>query len=127
MHQIQIQETKESGWIFDKINSLRIRFYKTGELSGSSFVKIQLRPNSILKIENNDKHCFLWLILAYLHPRENSHPSIVRNYIQYFSELNINRFDFTKGFGRSDLNRFEILKNLSTNIFELNFYQDENK
>ena len=26
-HQIQVQETKESGWIFDKINSLKIRFY----------------------------------------------------------------------------------------------------
>ena len=25
-HQIQIQETKESGWIFDKINSMKIRF-----------------------------------------------------------------------------------------------------
>ena len=27
-HQIQIQETKETGWIFDKINSIKIRFYK---------------------------------------------------------------------------------------------------
>ena len=25
-HQIQIQETKESGWIFDKINSMKISF-----------------------------------------------------------------------------------------------------
>ena len=32
-HQIKIQETKESGWIFDKINSMKIRFYKTGELN----------------------------------------------------------------------------------------------
>ena len=30
-HQIQIQETKESGWLFDKINSMKISFYKTGE------------------------------------------------------------------------------------------------
>ena len=29
-HQYQIQETKESGWIFDKIKSLRIKFNKTG-------------------------------------------------------------------------------------------------
>ena len=35
-HQIQIQETKESGWIFDKINSLKIFFYKTGQLNGLS-------------------------------------------------------------------------------------------
>ena len=39
-HQIQIQETKESGWIFERIIALKIRFYKTGELNGSSFVKI---------------------------------------------------------------------------------------
>ena len=30
-HQIQIQETKECGWIFDKIKSMKIRFYQTGE------------------------------------------------------------------------------------------------
>ena len=35
-HQIQIQETKKSGWIFDKINSMKIKFDKTGELNGSS-------------------------------------------------------------------------------------------
>ena len=35
-HQIQIQETKESGWIFDKTNSRKIRFYTTGELNGSN-------------------------------------------------------------------------------------------
>ena len=27
-HQIQVQETKESRWIFDKINSMKISFYK---------------------------------------------------------------------------------------------------
>ena len=32
-HQIQIQETKESGWIYDKISSIKIRFCKTGELN----------------------------------------------------------------------------------------------
>ena len=25
-HEIQVQETKETGWIFDKINSMKIRF-----------------------------------------------------------------------------------------------------
>ena len=32
-HQRQIQETKESRWIFDKINSMTIRFHKSGELN----------------------------------------------------------------------------------------------
>ena len=66
-HQIQIQETKESGWIFDEINSMKIRFYKTNELNGSSYVRIPLRSNALMNIINNDKYCFIWSILASLH------------------------------------------------------------
>ena len=33
-HQIQQQEVKNSGWRFDKINSMTDFFYKTGELNG---------------------------------------------------------------------------------------------
>ena len=52
-YQIQIQETKESGWIFDKNISMKIGFYKTGELNGSSYVKNLLR-SSVLKIIKDD-------------------------------------------------------------------------
>ena len=54
--QIQIQETKESVWLFDKINSMKISFYKTEELNGTSYVKIPLRSNAIFNIENNDRY-----------------------------------------------------------------------
>ena len=126
-HQIQIQETKESGWIFDKIISMKIRFYKTGELNGSSYIKIPLRSNSLMNFENDDKYCFLWSISAYLHPCENDHPNRFSNYEQYFDELNIEGFDFTNGFECSDVHKFEKLNNLSKNIFELNLYQDKKK
>ena len=39
-HQLQIQETKESGWVFDKIDSMKVRFHKTGETNGSKLLKI---------------------------------------------------------------------------------------
>ena len=126
-HQIQIQETKESGWIFDKINSMKISFYETTVLNGSSYVKIPLRSNAILNIQNNDKYCFIWSILASLHPCENTHPSRVNNYLQYFNELNFQSFDFTNGFKCSDVHKFNELNNLSVNIYELNFYQDGDK
>ena len=80
-HQIQIQETKESGWIFDKIYSLQIILCKTGELNGSNHDKSPLRSNANLNLENIDKCCSLGSILAYFHPCENSHSSRVRNYI----------------------------------------------
>ena len=126
-HQIQIQETKESGWIFDKINSMKISFYKTEELNGNSYVKIPLRSTAMLNIQNNDKYCFVWSILASLHPCENTHPSRVNNYLQNFNELNSQSFDFTNGFNCSDVHKFNELNNLSVNIYELNFYQDGDK
>ena len=126
-HQIQIKEMKESGWIFDKINSMKISFYKTTELNGSSYVKIPLRSNAILNIQNNDKYCFIWSILASLHPCENDHSNRVNNYVKYFNELNFQNFDFTNGFKCSDAHRFNELNNLSVNIYELIFYQDGDK
>ena len=126
-HQIQIQELEESGWIFDKTNSMKISFYKTTELISTSYVKIPLRSNAILNIQNNDKYCFIWSNLACRHPCENSHPNRVNNYVQYFNELNFQGFDFTNGFKCSYVHRFNEINNLSVNIYELNFYQDGDK
>ena len=78
-HQIQIQETMEPGWIFDKISSMKISFCKNGELNGSCYVKIPLRSSAILIIRNNDKFCSGWSFLASLHPCENVYPNRVSN------------------------------------------------
>ena len=101
--------------------------FKTGELNGSNFVKIPLRSNVILNIQNDDKYCFLWSILAYLHPCIINHPNRVSIYKEYFIELNIDGFDFTNGFKCSDVHKFNQLNSLSINMFELIFYQDQNK
>ena len=126
-NQLREQEMKESGCRFDKINSMTIYFYKTVELNGSNYVKIPLRANAFLNVENIDKYCFLWSIIAYLHPCNNNHLNRVTNFRQYFNELNIQGFDFTNGFNCSYVQRFNELNNISVNIFELNFYQDQNQ
>ena len=125
--QIQQQEMKDSGWRFDKLYSMTIYFYKTNGMNGSNFIKIPLRSNALLNIENNDKYCFLWSVIASLYPCNNNHPNRVSNYKQYFDELNIQGFDFTNGFKCSDVHKFNELNNLSVNIFELVFYQDQNQ
>ena len=125
--QIQQQEMNDSGWRFDKINSMTIFFYKTNDLNGSNYTKVPLRSNAILNSENNDKYCFIWSILASLYPCNNTHLNRVSNYRQYFNELNIQDFDFTNGLKCSDVHKFNEINNLSVNIFELNFYQDENQ
>ena len=70
---------KDSGWRFDKINTMKIYFFKTGELNGSNYVKFPLRSNSILDIDNIDKYCFIWSILASLYPCNINHPKRVSN------------------------------------------------
>ena len=126
-HQIQQQEMKASGGRLDKINSMTIYFHQTGELKGSKYVKIPLRLNVILNIEYYVKYWFIWSILARLHHCINNHPYRVSNYKQIFDELNINGSDFTNVCKCSDVHRFNELNNLSVNIFEINFYQDQNK
>ena len=103
---------------------MKISFYKTVELNGSSFVKNQLRSSAILNSQNNDKYCFTWSSLSGLHPCEKTHPSRVKIYIQ---NLNFQSFDFTNGFKCSDVHKFNEINNLSVNIYDLNFYQDGDK
>ena len=126
-HQIRQQEMKISGWRSDKINSMTVYFYKTGELNRSNYVKIPLTSNAMLNFGNNGKYCFLWSKLVFLDPFNKKHPDRVSNYRQYFNELNINGFDFTNGFKCSNVQNFNELNNLSVNIFELFFYQDQKK
>ena len=123
-------EMQESGWVFQRVISMTISFYNTGNMDGSSYVKIPLRSSALLNIKNDDKYCFLWSILAKLHPisdSKNGHATRVSNYVPYINELNIEGFDFSNGFKCSDMYRFEKLNNLSINIYELGFDQDKHK
>ena len=126
-HKIQQQEMKDSGWRFDRKNSMTIYFYQTVIMNGSNYVKIPLRSKAVLNFENNDNYCFIWSKLAELYPCINNHPNTVSNYRKYFYEFKIEAFNLTNGFNCGDVHRFENLYNLSINIFELNFHQDQNK
>ena len=119
-------EMKESGRNFQKINSMTISFYNTGNVDGSSYINVPLRSSAILNIKNNDKNCFLWSKLAYLHLCENN-SNKVSSYRDYFYELNIEGFDFSNGFKCSDVQRFGKLNKLSINIYELGFDQNKYK
>ena len=112
--------------MFDKVISMKRSFYKTSGLNGSSYVKIPLGSFALINNKNNDKHCFLRSILAYLHPFENIHLNRVSNYEQCSDELVSEGVGFAKSLECSDVHNFEKLINLSINIFELNFYQEKN-
>ena len=79
-NQLQQQEMKDSGCRFEEINSMKISIIITGELNGSSYVQIPLRSSANLNIENNNKYCFLWSLLAYLHPCKICHSNRFSKY-----------------------------------------------
>ena len=57
--QMPNQETKDSGWRFDKIDTMSICFYKTTELGGSSCIKSQIQSSIVLINESDDEFCFI--------------------------------------------------------------------
>ncbi|XP_061191773.1 uncharacterized protein LOC133200019 [Saccostrea echinata] len=88
-------------------------------LSGSSYLPMPpkiAKKKAVLNIENVDQKCFLWSILASLHPIGRlDHPARVSNYTKYEYELNTEGLDFPLPL--SQINRFEKKNNISVNVF----------
>ena len=61
---IQYSEMKGSGSNFCRNEYLKIWFDKTKDLTGNSYVKLPIRSNASLNIQNNDTKCFIWFILS---------------------------------------------------------------
>ena len=96
-------------------------------MNGGIYVKFSIRTNSILNIQYIDTVCFLWSILASIHPVDN-HPQRVTNYEPYQDELNITNIDFTNGMGIVDISKFERLNpTLSINVFEYSTEEDNDQ
>ena len=112
----QETETKGFGWIFNKFISLIIHFYKTNELRGGrSYDKKPLQSTpSLMNIENKDNKCFLWSILAHLHPAERN-ANMLTKYEPFLKELDTIGFDFSTPFICSGVNEFQK-NNWSNNI-----------
>ena len=72
--QIQNQETKDSGWRFDKTNSMTIQFYESTGLNGSNFVKVFVLFSTNLNFQIGDQFCLLWSVLGHHLPCRVSHP-----------------------------------------------------
>ena len=123
-NEIQRREMEGSGWDLQGINHLKICFHKTKALNGMTYIKFPIRTNSILNIQNADTYCFLWSILANIHPVDKGHQRVSK-YEPYRDELNITNIDFTNGMRIVDIPRFERLNpTLSINVFEYSTEED---
>ena len=114
---------ESSGWLLRKVLHLKIHTINYKPLGGSSFIHLPSsleRSECIINIHNKDNKCFLWSILASLHPMELN-PENVDHYTSYEHTLNLDKIDFPVSI--SQIDKFENLnKSVSVNVFA---YEDK--
>lgn len=80
-----------SGWFLSKVLKLDIHTIKYRPISGSSYLPLpkRLHYDSLLNIENEYEKCFVWCVLASIHPSD-IHCTKVDRYQPFANELNMN-------------------------------------
>ncbi|CAC5357663.1 unnamed protein product [Mytilus coruscus] len=108
---------KGSNWVVNKVLGLEVNTVKYTPISGSSYMKLPSKlysSHSITNIKNEDRKCFLWSVLAALHPVERNLDR-VSHYMKYEDSLNLTGIDFPVSLPKFE--KFEKQNNLSINVF----------
>ena len=110
-------EGEGSGWVFDKVISFQVNIHKHVPLRASSYMEIPAEvqnTKSVVNIQNKDHKCFMWSILAYLHPAHKT-PQRVSKYQPFQDELTFQGIDFPVKL--QDISKFETQNQISVNVF----------
>ena len=106
-----------SNWTLDKVIRTNIHIVTYKPLKGSSYLPLPAKlanKKAIVNVQNQDDRCFMWSILAALHPAvENPHR--VTKYEQYRDELDFANIPFPVRV--TDVIKFEKKNNISVNVF----------
>ena len=105
-----------SNWTLDKVLKIKIHLVKYKPLKGSSYIPtpIKLRSkHAIVNVQNRDRKCFMWSMLAALHPTERNTERIGKC-VEYANELTFE--DITFPVKIKDIHRFEIQNKISVNV-----------
>jgi hypothetical protein len=109
-----------SNWTLDKVLGININIVTYSPLKGSSYLPLPAklaRKKAIVNVQNTDDKCFMWSVLAALHPTtgHHGHPNRVNNYIAYQAELNFTDISFPVKV--ADISKFEKQNDISINVF----------
>ena len=119
-HQIENEQFEGSGFVKQNINQIEIEVYKIKDIKASSWVELPEKyknSKSIINIQNNDQFCFIWSILAHLHPAKNNKYRTSK-YKPYINNLNLKEgLEFPMSI--VNIPKFEKQNGLNINVFEL--------
>ena len=107
-----------SGWYVNKVLKLEVHSVIYKPIHGSAFLHLPeslARSRSVLNIQNEDNKCFVYCLLAYLHPAKNE-PESVKHYLPYQHELNMRGINFPVTL--AEIKKVEQMnKHFSINVF----------
>ena len=98
-----------SGWVLHHLVRIDLDIVRYNPLKASSYIalpKVIKNRKACINIQKNDQKCFLWCVLAALHPTEDNF-NRVSKYME--DEINMNGIKY--------LVRLEILLNLRSKIY----------
>lgn len=108
-----------SNWLFQRIVSARVGTSSFKPRTARGYKP--LPPNiankkACINVKNNDDKCFMWSVLAFLHPPQRD-ADRVSKYQAYENELDFSGIPFPVKL--SDIDKFERQNNISVNVYEV--------
>lgn len=78
-----------SGWIYDRIENFQLFLFDYNAIRGGTYIPTPMsiqKKEAVVNVQNKDDRCFIWSILAALHPVKKN-PQRLTNYKEYADEL----------------------------------------
>ena len=105
-----------SGWIVHLIEKLELYYGKYKPIGGQSYLPLPKElsvKKCLINIKNNDNKCFMWCVLAHLHPPKHKAERCF-NYYKYCNDLNFSGIPFPVAINKVPL--FERQNNIGVNV-----------
>ena len=95
-----------SGWRLEKILEIKLNLARYQPIrGGSSFTPTPAglkEKGAIVNVQNDDHLCFVYSVLAHLHPAMNRNAQRVNNYKRYLNTLNYDGIEMPMSVGDID-------------------------
>ena len=116
-----------SGWEIEEVLHLKLSMAAYNPVGGSSYTELPpvlAQRHCIVNIVNTDNKCFIWSILAYLHP-VTSHRTRVNNYKEYENSLDMSGIQYPVEL--KDIPKFTRQNNISVSVFGWHHMDDQDE
>ena len=112
-----------SGWVVKDLLQLDTTVLEFDPLraSGNAILPKKIRDKkACINVKSNDKRCFLWNVIAGIHPSIDRHVDRVCNYKEHEHKFNVSGLDFPMQLNKVE--KFEELNDVSVSVYG---YDDE--